>query len=450
MKHLSIKLKITIWYFILMTIMGVLILGFMLLVSHAVTTQTAMNTVSQVVRSNLSQLDTIDGKLQLGADFQFYQNGVYSLIYSQKESLLAGQIPVSFTASEPFENGFTRLVSDGDSNFYIFDLWCPFGWDNGVWLRGLMEASEDTLIVRNLLICAIAALPVFILLATVGGYWIAKRAFRPLEQMIKTADAINEASDLSARVEIPKGNNEFTRLAVTFDRMFARLEQSFEAEKQFTADASHELRTPTSVIKSACEYAQKYEETPEERAETIDMIYRQAVKMSDLISQLLNITRLDQGTESAKFAPVYFAKLVRTVCQEASYDLRRFHFALDETIKIPLDETLMTRLLQNLIENAIKYGKPDGQIWITLEQRDNEVLLHVRDDGIGIAKGQQDKIWKRFYQVDAARTGKSGAGLGLSMVQKIAEIHGGYMRVESVPKEGSTFTLHLPKEKHGQ
>lgn len=110
----------------------------------------------------------------------------------------------------------------------------------------------------------------------------------------------------------------------------------------------------------------------------------------------------------------------------------------------------MTRLLQNLIENAIKYGKPDGQIWITLEQRDNEVLLHVRDDGIGIAKDQQDKIWKRFYQVDAARTGKSGAGLGLSMVQKIAEIHGGYMRVESVPKEGSTFTLHLPKEKHGQ
>ena len=336
------------------------------------------------------------------------------------------------------------MVSNGENRFYVFDLWCPFGWDDGVWVRGVMEVSEDTLMIRNLVMSSAAAMPIFILLATIGGYLIAKRAFRPLEQMIQKADTISEASDLSARMEIPEGNNEFTRLATTFDKMFERLEKSFEAEQQFTADASHELRTPTSVIKSACEYAKKYEETPEERAETIDMIYRQAVKMSDLISELLSITRLDQGTESVKFAPVKFADLIHKTCEENGYDLTRFHFALDDTIILQLDMSLMGRLVQNLVENAIKYGKPDGQIWIKLEQKGNEVLFHVQDDGIGIAKEEQEKIWKRFYQVDASRTGKRGAGLGLSMVQKIAELHHGYMELESTPGKGSTFTLHLP------
>lgn len=445
MKRISIKLKITIWYFILMTVMGMLLIGFLWFVSNAVTTQTAMNNVSQIVRNNLEEVDVTDGKLQLGDEFQFYQNGVYSVIYSQKESLLAGQIPASFTISEPFENGLTRMVSDGENRFYVFDLWCPFGWDNGVWVRGVMEVSEDTMMIRNLVMSSAAAMPIFILLATIGGYLIAKRAFRPLEQMIQTADTISEASDLSARMEIPEGNNEFTRLATTFDKMFARLEKSFEAEQQFTADASHELRTPTSVIKSACEYAKKYEETPEERAETIDMIYRQAVKMSDLISELLSITRLDQGTESVKFAPVNFADLIHKTCEENRYDLTRFHFALDDTIVLQLDMSLMGRLIQNLVENAIKYGKADGQIWIKLERKGNEVLFHVKDDGIGIAKEEQEKIWKRFYQVDASRTGKRGAGLGLSMVQKIAELHHGYTELKSAPGKGSTFTLHLPE-----
>ena len=143
------------------------------------------------------------------------------------------------------------MVSNGENRFYVFDLWCPFGWDDGVWVRGPREVSEDTLMIRNLVMSSWAAMPIFILLATIGGYLISKRAFRPLEQMIQKADTISEASDLSARMEIPEGNNEFTRLATTFDKMFERLEKSFEAEQQFTADASHELRTPTSVIKSA-------------------------------------------------------------------------------------------------------------------------------------------------------------------------------------------------------
>ena len=445
MKRVSIKLKITIWYFILMTIMSVLMIGFLWFVSNAVTTQTAMNNVSQVVRSNLDEVDVSDGKLQLGNEFQFYQNGVYTVIYSQKASLLAGQIPASFTVSEPFENGLTRMVSNGENRFYVFDLWCPFGWDDGVWVRGVMEVSEDTLMIRNLVMSSAAAMPIFILLATIGGYLIAKRAFRPLEQMIQKADTISEASDLSARMEIPEGNNEFTRLATTFDKMFERLEKSFEAEQQFTADASHELRTPTSVIKSACEYAKKYEETPEERAETIEMIYRQAVKMSDLISELLSITRLDQGTESVKFAPVNFADLIHKTCEENGYDLTRFHFALDDTIILQLDMSLMGRLVQNLVENAIKYNKENGWVHVSLNADHKNCYIEVADSGIGIPAEAQEHIFERFYRVDKSHSREiGGTGLGLAIARSAVVMHRGAIKVFSQPSEGTTFTVRIP------
>ena len=118
---------------------------------------------------------------------------------------------------------------------------------------------------------------------------------------------------------MPAGNNEFSRLAATFNQMFERLEQLFESEKQFTADASHELRTPVSVIKGACEYAQKYDETPEERAETLEMIHRQTLKMSNLIDQLLHMTRLEQGTETAHLERTDLSALVHKICQEQAY-----------------------------------------------------------------------------------------------------------------------------------
>ena len=446
MKRLNVKVKITIWYLLLMVLMAGLLLGFLLLISGSVSTQTAMDQLSQTVRGNLNQISMVDGSLQLGEAFHFYSDGVYSLVYSQSEALLAGQVPVSFTASEPFQNGLTRPVSVGSTRYYILDFWVPLGWDSGVWLRGILEAPENPQLLTNLLHIAMVALPLFILLAGLGGYWIARRAFRPLDQITATAAAINEASDLSARVEVPPGSNEFSRLARTFNQMFTHLEQSFEAEAQFTADASHELRTPVSVIKSACEYAERYGESPEEYRETLEMIHRQADKMSLLIGQLLSITRLDQGTDAVHWEQVDLSALVQTVCAEGGWSRDRLTLEVEEGLTARADPALLTRLLQNLVENAFKYGKPEGHVWVTLGRGPGEIRLEVKDDGIGIPPEQQEKIWKRFYQVDPSRSAGNGAGLGLAMVQKIAQAHGGSMTLESIPGLGSTFTLHLPEE----
>ena len=326
---------------------------------------------------------------------------------------------MGFTASEPFQNGLTRPVDVDGARYYVLDFWVPLGWDSGVWVRGVLEAPENPRLITNLLYIAMIALPLFILLAAAGGYAIARRAFLPLDRITATAAAIGEAADLSRRVEVPPGDNEFTRLARTFNQMFERLERSFEAEQQFTADASHELRTPVSVIKSACEYAEKYGETPEEREETMAMIHRQADRMSLLIEQLLRITRLDQGTGISLQENVDLTELVRTVCADQPREEGRLLVEAEAGISVRGDAALLTRLLQNLIDNGFKYGKPGGHVWVSLRREAGEVLL-------------------------SSRSGGSGAGLGLAMVRKIAQTHGGRVELESVPGLGSVFTLRLP------
>lgn len=443
MKKISVKARIALWLTLLTGVLAGLLLAFMLSISNVVAIQTAMSQLSQAVQSNLNQTAMSNGRLELGSDFNFYLNGVTTLIYSREKALLAGWLPASFTTEEGFQNGLTRTVNVGDGQYLVLDLWLPMGWENGVWLRGIMEAPKNHRLISNLLYVALIIMPVFMALAALGSYWIARRAFRPLDSITATAASINEAQDLSRRIGLPPGQDEFSQLAAAFDQLFQRLEKSFEAEKQFTADASHELRTPVSIIAGACEYAEKYDETLEERRESIAMIHRQADKMSQLISQLLSMTRLEQGTEVAKLEYVDLGGLLHSLCEELAYPPQRFILEVPEKITAFVDPALLSRLVRNLVENAFKYSRPDGCVWVSAGRKEHEIVLEVRDNGIGIPSEQQDKVWQRFYRADQARS-EGGTGLGLSIVQQIAQIHGGYMTLESIPQVGSAFTLHLP------
>lgn len=445
MRKISVKLKITLWITLLMTILFLFLVAFTLFISRTVVLSSARQQLISTTRNSVGNISFSQGKLSTTEGFSFYQNGVSILVYSQAESLLAGQLPVSFTAKEPFQNGQVRTVEGASISYVVLDLWLPSSWEEGVWVRGLMEVPRNEQTTENLMKIAAIALPVFILLTAVGGYLLVRRAFRPLEQISATAQAMGEAKDLSRRIGLPPGRDEFSRLAQTFDQLFARLERSFEAEKQFTADASHELRTPVSIIKGACEYGLKYDETPEERQETLEMIARQAEKMAQLIGQLLSMTRLDQGTEGARLEPVDLGVLVEGLIRERGYEEDKLFLSVSPGVKVRGDGALLARLTENLVENALKYGKPGGHVWVTVKSQGEEGILEVRDDGIGIPKDQQEKIWQRFYQVDPSRSDESnGVGLGLSMVRQIAQLHGGTVTLDSVEGIGSAFALHLP------
>ena len=446
MKKSSIKLRLTLWYTLLMLLMAAVTLTFVMVISSSVANQTTLDSLDRALRENALQADLENGELQIGSGFSFNHSGIYTVIYSKSQALMPGQLPQAFTSlSLPFENGLTRPVDTEQGSYYVMELWLPSGWEDGIWLRGITEISQGADTRQNLLIAAGVALPLFILLGALGGWFIVRRALRPLDSINATAAAINEGRDLSARINLGKAPEEFSRLAENFDRMLERLERAFEAEKRFTSDASHELRTPLSVILSACEYSEKFDESPEEQRETIQTVYRQGKKMSALINQLLQMTRLDQGTEKLNMELLDLSALAEELCRDQGDRSARIITDIAPGTKVRGDRLLLVRLVQNLLDNAYKYGKPEGRVWLSLRRDEGEVHLTVRDEGEGIAQEQQEKIWQRFYQADPSRSGGQGVGLGLSMVEQIARIHNGRMSLSSRPGEGSAFTLHLPE-----
>ena len=228
--------------------------------------------------------------------------------------------------------------------------------------------------------------------------------------------------------------------------LIARLDESFEAERQFTSDVSHELRTPMSVIMAQCEYTLDEERTPQEYERALRLIRRQGRKMTKLINDMLDFVRLERRGTNYQIEKLNLSALVNSVCEDMSLIRERgisLEHEVEDEIWVDGNPALLSRLLSNLISNAYRYGKDDGHIKVRLKKSQDEVTLSVSDDGIGISREDKEKIFRRFYQADSSRTG-SGTGLGLSMVKEIASFHGGSMSVESEPGKGSEFTFHLP------
>ena len=285
------------------------------------------------------------------------------------------------------------------------------------------------------------------LFAAVGGYLITRRAFRPVRRIIQTAKEIGEGDDLSRRIALGEGRDEIYTLAAEFDRMFARLEKAFETEKQFTSDASHELRTPTTVIISQCEYAIENAQTLDEAKEALAAVLNQAEKMAALISQLLMLARADKGHEKLHFETVNLSDLASMVAEQQQENAEKRGIRIETNIQPDIemlgDETMLMRIWINLIENGIKYGRENGWLNVQLAQKDGTIQGCVQDNGIGIAPENLARVWERFWQADPARSA-SGAGLGLSMVKWIVEAHGGEIHVESTLGQGTAFTFSFP------
>ena len=292
------------------------------------------------------------------------------------------------------------------------------------------------------------ASPLLLLVAAAAGYWMSGRALRPLDRIARTAERI-EAQNLSDRLPLSGAGDELDRLSATLNSMLGRLEASFRRMTQFTADASHELRTPVAVIRTTDEVARSKPRTEEEYAKTLDRILVESERTTRLIEDLMLLARVDAGADGIVFEPMDLADLVRESCAEAKVLAEAASVGLiaDEfsECRIQGDDHALRRLMLILLDNAVKYTPPGGSVTVSVSVEAQAAVVEVRDTGIGIAAEDLPHVFERFYRAakDRSRT-TGGAGLGLSIAHWIAVRHGGEIRAESTLGAGSVFRVRLP------
>ena len=293
------------------------------------------------------------------------------------------------------------------------------------------------------------SIPLLLVGAAAGGYWISTRALAPVDQITQTARTIS-AQNLSSRLVVPKTGDELQRLSETLNGMLARLEAGFKKITQFTADASHELRTPVAVMRTRAELSLRKARSPEEYREVIAEVLNELEKTSDLIEQLMFLARADSGAEMLHFEKTNVSEVLREACHQGSALAEAKQVGFEEQIPddsmwIDGDATSLRRLFLILIDNAVKYTPSDGHVAVSLHRSNGFAVAEVRDTGIGIAENDLPNVFERFYRADKARTRESGGvGLGLSIGRWITEVHDGEIEVESIPGRGSNFQVRLP------
>lgn len=452
-KRISIIWKVTLWYTAFLCIMALMIVLITYLVSEQILRNSSKEMLINQVQKVYQDIEYDEGQLEVDEDIDFIEKGIYISIFNSEGNLIHGYLPKGVDTTLPFVNQELRKISLSEE-WYVYDMIQEVPNYGQVSIRGMMPTTTNVGRTHVNIIVLLVLAPLIIVIAIVGGYILTKRAFKPVKQMSKTVEQITSGNDLSKRVKLGEGDDELYRLGRLFDQMFERLEDSFEREKQFTADVSHELRTPVSVILSQCEYAMEFDNGKETK-EALESIHQQTVRMSNLIGQLLLLARSDLNSNKIQLEWVNLSDLLEVIVEDARERAQKkninVHAMIEEGIAIKGDETLLMRFFMNLIMNAINYGKESGNIEIALfrENRgtDQERLAgYVSDDGIGIAEENKEKIWRRFYQVDPSRTVKEegSLGLGLPMVKWIASVHQAEVWGESELGVGSTFFFRFP------
>jgi heavy metal sensor kinase len=291
--------------------------------------------------------------------------------------------------------------------------------------------------------------PLALLLASGLGYWISHRALAPVDQIILAAQQIS-AQNLSARLDVPRSGDELQRLTETLNQMLKRIEAALDRITRFSADASHELRTPITVMRTRVELALRRTRTAAENNQTLEQLHTELVRASELLDNLMLLARADSGAEQLRIAPANLEDALKDVlAQVAPLAGERgisLHSALpDHPIWITGDRQMLQRLFLILIDNAVKYTPPSGEVSVALATTHGMATVSVKDTGVGIADNDRPHVFERFYRADKGRSRQSGgAGLGLSIGRWIAEAHGGSIQVESRLGAGSTFRVILP------
>ena len=457
----SIKFRFTIWYLLVLAFLLIALSGGV----YFYLSQSLYRSLDRSLAIRSTQLCSIQDILESirQGEFQEQLGEIVVLYFYSGDQLMEVSAPgisvslsqefvskaiagsSAFTTSQTTEGETLRLVA---VSINLSTLGPPPGIQPAALVIARSTRQIENILARLAVTLAIAVL-FTLALAAGGGIFLAGRALKPVDKIAQTAQEIEE-NDLSRRINV-NTKDELGRLAATLNAMIARLEKAFQRQKQFTSDASHELRAPLAVIEAESSLALQKERPSTDYRQSLETISQEAKQMSSLIDQLLTLARADAGKEQWNFAEVNLGKLitnlgtdVEVLCQEKGLGLQ---LGQTEDLAVKGDETRLRELFMNLLDNAIRYTPAPGTVSISLRREGQMAVVAIKDTGTGIPPEDIPFIFERFYRVDKSRSrAEGGTGLGLAISRHIVEAHGGKIQVESQAGAGSTFSVWLPMQ----
>ena len=459
---MSIRLRLTVWYVGLLAVLLIFfdvivysVLSYGLQAEAGRTLQQRAELVSQFIRDrNDPQFLLFSGVVTLPPIDVFSSSDVYvqilrrdGTIVSRSDNLGSQRLPRENEYIEPVLKGQTveQIKDVGTSRLLLYNDPLLIGGQIIGVIQVAQSLREMDTTLRLAAYLLVSSTVIVLCVAAVTGSMIARSALRPVERMTRTALEISRTRDLQQRLET-SSQDEIGLLASTFNEMLERLESLFKTQERFVADVSHELRTPLTTIRGNIDLLKRgAARDPEAREEILETIDGETARMARLAADLLLLAQADAGIR-LDLKPVELDTLLLEVYRQArlvtqGQDIRLGH---EDQAVVWGDEDRLRQLLLNLVDNAIKYTPPGGQIVLDLDREPEWTMVSVRDTGSGILAKDLPHIFDRFYRVDKARSGgKTGTGLGLSIARWIAEAHGGWLTVESQEGQGSTFTVWL-------
>jgi heavy metal sensor kinase len=386
----------------------------------------------------------------------------------KSENLKNVQLPISLNALKNASKGLITFETNRSiENTPLRIITFPVLENNHaakiIQIASSLEGVEDAL--NTLFIILIITVPLVLMVASLGGQFLAHKALKPVDDITNTARMIT-SQNLNQRIVPPKVKDEISRLIETFNGMISRLDQSFRQMKQFSSDASHELKTPLTILKGEVEVMLRKERTQQEYQQTLKSNLEEINRMSQIVEDLLLLSKADTGQIKLNKGDINLMEILTEVVAQMDMLARskRLHLSTSNhhrDVHIFGDALRIRELFMNLIENAIKYTEEGGSIHISLQkeypppvrnqsdrvqkERERFAKIIVSDTGIGISKEDQEKIFNRFFRVDKARSREQGgSGLGLSICKWIVEAHQGEIKVESELGKGTSFIVKFP------
>lgn len=449
------RLTLTVRLVLLNTCLSTLIMGFVLGLLFSISSREIQLNVEHQLEQRVNTAENYihyrQNRLEFDSDLLETEYGIYLSIYnSQTNELLYGKVPYGFVYDLAFNTDELRTITSQDVHYLVLDEELNLGGNQTLMIRGIVSITAAQADFQRSLHLAMILFPFLVGLTALVGYFISRRALMPVARITQTVHSIQEDQDLSRRINLGEGKDEIYHLAHTFDALLETIEAGVKREQQFTSDVAHELRTPLSVMQMQCEELSRQPELNIESRKQIALLQQKIASMSEMVNQLLLFSRIDQQRTALNKEEVNLSDLLDFCVEE----MREIAVSkqivimdeIEEDITFFADETLIIRMIVNLIQNAIEYGKEGGHVWVRLLKTQDNLCLEVQDDGIGISQKDIPHIFERFYRADASRHANH-SGLGLAMVQWIVDVHDGKIEVSSQIDEGSTFRCIFPQQK---